>query len=380
MRKIVLSMAASLVLGNLAYALGTDAGTEISNSATLSYSAGGVEQEDVTSNTDKFKVDKKIDMVLSTDDTTQVEVTPGQQDRITTYSFKNEGNANQKFKFEVANLANDEEADYNDKKDSDDVQNLEIKCTYTDGDGNSQTADWASSFIIEIKEDTSADCEVRADINPPDDTPAVNDEGKGDDGDIMNVELKATAYKDDESGPEEETDGDDTQESVDIVFADGESVANGAHSGLGDTQADDNSTKGDTAGDGIEVARSGYIISTPVLTVTKSSCVLSDPVNNTNKPKRIPGAIIRYMFDIENNGTNDATDVKLSDTLDDNLDLYNTKDSAKKDENTTSCSCDDEPSSDISDDTTVDNQDVEIEKINIESGKHSCISFEVEIK
>ncbi len=380
MKKSFLAIAAVIALTNSVFALGTDAGTDISNQATLSYSAGGVAQPTVDSNTDTFKVDKKVDMVLSTTDSDQIEVTPGQQDRITNYTFKNEGNSNEYFKFEVANLANDKEADYNDKKDSDDVNNLEIKCVYTDENGDTQTADWASSFIIKVKEDTNATCQVRADINNPDSTPGTNDAGAGDDGDIMNVELKATAYKDDKSAPEEETTGADTQNSVDVVFADGESVQNGASSGLGETAADDNSTKGDTAGDGIDVARSGYIIKTPVLSVQKTSCPISDPVNNTTNPKRIPGAVIRYMFDIQNTGTGDVSDLNISDTLNDNFDLTNTQSSAKKDEDKDSCSCDSEPSTDISGDTTVSGQDVKITKVNVASGKHSCISIEAEIK
>jgi uncharacterized repeat protein (TIGR01451 family) len=370
MKKIVLSIVASLLLGSQAYALGTDAGTDIANSATLTYSAGG-NQESINSNTDSFKVDKKIDMVLVTDDTKQTEAAPGEQDKITTYSFKNEGNSNQKFKFEVANLPNGKKADYNDKQDSDDVNNLEIQCTYTDGAGNSQTAGWDSSFVIEIKEDTKASCKVRADIKTAADG--------GEDGDVMNVELKATAYKDDESGPLEETSGADTQDSVDVVFADGESVANGANSGLGDSSK---SNDDDEAGDGMDIARSGYIISVnnTSINLNKTSCPISDPVNNTTNPKRIPGAIIRYMFDIENNGTTDVSSATLKDTLDSSLDLSRTDNSAKKDENKDSCSCTSEPTNSISGDTTVNGQEVTIENINISNGKHTCVSFEVEIK
>ena len=353
------------------WGLGTEAGTDISNTATLSYSAGGVSQPDVTSNTDTFKVDKKIDMVLVTTDTDQIEVTPGQQDSITNYEFKNESNTNERFKFEVANLANDEEADYNDNKDNDDVNNLEIQCTYTDADGNSQTTDWASSFVIKIKEDTNATCKVRADIKTAD--------NGGDDKDIMNVELKATAYKSDTEAETETTDA-DTQDGVDVVFADGVS---------GDTLGSSNSGKGDTARDGKEVARSGYRIATPVLSVTKTSCVISDPVNGTDKPKRIPGAIIRYMFDIKNTGTGDVNNITLKDDIDSNLLVDNVKNSAKKDENLTdACSCSSEPSTGISDDVTVDNQNVKIENLNVEHGstqsdsgeKHTCVSFEVEVK
>ncbi len=346
------------------FASGTQAGTDITNSATLSYSAGGVAQPDVTSNTDSFKVDKKIDMVLVTNDSNQVDVTPGQQDRITNYEFKNEGNENQYFKFTVDNLANGKEADYNSNKDNDDVKNLEIKCQYTDADGNKKTAGWANEFTIQVKQDTNATCQVRADIK--------TDAEGGKDTDVMNVELTATAVTDSSGNTAEKESSSDTQDKVDVVLADGVS---------GDTLGSSSSGKGDTPKDGKEVARSGYKIVTPVLSVTKTSCVVSDPVNDTNNPKRIPGAIIRYMFDIKNTGTGNVSDLNITDTIDSNLLTDNTKSSAKKEENVDSCNCSTEPSSSISDDTTVNGQDVTIEHINVANGgKHTCVSIETEIK
>ncbi len=53
----------------------------------------------------------------------------------------------------------------------------------------------------------------------------------------------------------------------------------------------------------------------PNMSITKSSIVLSDPVNNESNPKRIPGAIIRYCFVVDNRGDGDALDVKIKDTL-----------------------------------------------------------------
>ena len=41
----------------------------------------------------------------------------------------------------------------------------------------------------------------------------------------------------------------------------------------------------------------------PLITMGKSSSVLSDPVSGTNSPKRIPGAVIRYALEINNAGT-----------------------------------------------------------------------------
>ncbi len=360
MKKIILSISAILIFSNSIYALGTDANTQIDNSATLSYSAGGVSQPDVTSNTDSFVVDKKIDMVLITDDTTQTEVTPGQTDQITNYSFKNEGNSKENFKFEVVNLPNNEEADYNDKKDNDDVNNLRIEYS-TDG-GSSWDA-LPDDGILQVDEDANITLRVKADIK--------NAEDGGENNDVMNIELKATAYKDDKSAAEEETTDADTQNSVDVVFADGVDNA---------TLGSSNQGKGDTPRDGKEAARSGYIIQTPVLSADKTSCVISDPVNGTNKPKRIPGAIIRYMFDITNSGSADVTDLNITDSFDSNLLLDNTKDSAKKDENVDSCSCSDGASNDISSDTTINNQDLTITNISIQQNKHTCVSVEVEIK
>jgi len=53
----------------------------------------------------------------------------------------------------------------------------------------------------------------------------------------------------------------------------------------------------------------------PDMSITKSSIIISDPVNSTNNPKRIPGAIIRYCFKVDNTGIGNADNVKIKDTL-----------------------------------------------------------------
>lgn len=52
------------------------------------------------------------------------------------------------------------------------------------------------------------------------------------------------------------------------------------------------------------------------LSLSKSSCVLDDPVNGTSKPKRIAGATIRYAIEVQNTGSANADDVILTDNLD----------------------------------------------------------------
>ena len=54
----------ALVLCQPAYAAGTSAGTVISNSATVDYDVGGIDQDDITSAAVTFKVDRKVDLTM----------------------------------------------------------------------------------------------------------------------------------------------------------------------------------------------------------------------------------------------------------------------------------------------------------------------------
>jgi len=52
----------------------------------------------------------------------------------------------------------------------------------------------------------------------------------------------------------------------------------------------------------------------PNLSIEKTSIVTKDPINSNN-PKRIPGATIRYCFTVDNSGKGQAEDLKIEDTL-----------------------------------------------------------------
>ena len=398
MKRLMMVAAAMLLGSSGAWALGTTAGTTITNGATLSYKAGGVDQPDVdTQQDDSFVVDKKIDMVLQTTDGDQIEVKPGQTERITSYVLTNEGNDVQNFRFTVDNLdtnsPNNGEADYNTEVDNENVLNMVIEY---DNNGN-----WEAipATGLSLSADDTVNLRVKADI-PADDGNQPNDLNDGKDGDVMNIELVAIAI-DANGADEQQTDPnqDDTQGGpVDIVFADGSTVQNNSDSqGLGESYPAEipghagtaDGHKGDNDKDGKEAARSGYKIKTPVLSLGKTSCVISDPVNNENHPKRIPGAIIRYMFDIENSGSDDASDITI---MDDNINsallLANTAPSAKKVESQDSaCTCSNvQNAADIENDTSVDapNHTVTINHLNVEAPpaneeRHTCVSFEVEI-
>jgi uncharacterized repeat protein (TIGR01451 family) len=194
----------------------------------------------------------------------------------------------------------------------------------------------------------------------------------------MNIALEAKAVK--ANGTDESnTTGADTN-NVDVVLADGNGDPTLGESGGG---------KGDTNEDGKDVARSGYIIKTPVLSATKTSCVYNDPVNGTSNPKRIPGANIMYVINIHNNGTGDANDVNITDEIRSGL-LYSSIKSGKNqtgnkvtlDENVSSaCSC---PNGSLQ--TSGNNKDnsgtspnLKVDNVDIQAGTYTCISFTVEI-
>lgn len=54
--------------------------------------------------------------------------------------------------------------------------------------------------------------------------------------------------------------------------------------------------------------------------VVKASCVINDPVNLNTNPKRIPGATIRYAFEVSNTATGVASNVVTEDDLNTNFD------------------------------------------------------------
>jgi len=53
----------------------------------------------------------------------------------------------------------------------------------------------------------------------------------------------------------------------------------------------------------------------PSMSIDKSSIVVSDPVNGTTNPKRIPGATIRYCFRVDNTGEAAADNATVNDSL-----------------------------------------------------------------
>ena len=390
MKKILLIAAAVLLGSSGAWALGTTANTRIDNNATLSYTAGSVTYEanaSLDSNNgkaaDSFLVDKKVDMVLVTTDTSHLTVVPSDADRVRTFAFKNEGNAEQWFRFAYGDTADGTLPDYNDDADDLDVASFtKVEYTYDGTTCPGKTSGTATTSPFEI--DVPADCNMTFKVYSNIKGPADATDNK-----VMVIELNATAITA-QNGNVESNSSTEGSEVVDVVLADGHN-----HGTLGSYDNSWNSgataNDPDTPEDGIEIARSGYVVHRPLLSLNKKSCVYDDPVNLTTNPKRIPGARIMYVIDIDNNGTADATDVTITDDIADQL-LYNTIAHATDPdtgsgkvtvaENVDSCSCDDgqaqNSGSDV--DNTGSGTELKVEGIDIVSGKHTCVSFTVEIE
>ena len=347
MNKVRSIAAAMLLCSVAASAAGTASGTDITNTATLSFSVGGVSQTDVVSNTDTFKVDKKIDFILTHEDSPKhLVVVAGKQDNERSFKLVNESNEIQDFTVAVSNLAGDT---YDGKTDSAEMQNLEISID------NGST--WATGPVTvnDLAVDGELTIQVRGDVLI-----------SATDGEVMNVQLEATAVKNDTTTPEESTSGADNKTAIDTVLAEGAGASDFAN----------------TQFDGKYSAWAGYLVNTPNLTLTKNSCVLKDSVNGVStEAKRIPGATVLYMLDIENKGTStDATDVSISDTLDATLDSGSIA-NLKEDDGKTSCSCTNGEAYAGGNAATNSGSGsaLKVEGLTITKEKHNCVSFEVNI-
>ena len=288
--------ATALLLGQQALALGTDAGTQVSNQATVSYSVGGAAQTPIESdpsgnsipgagNPTMFLVDRRVSFTLVPTDAVHTPVTPGGVDFFAAYTLTNTGNAIMDFRLTLAQLSSGDGA-VNGLVDTDvDMSNVRIRVA--NGDGAAGVPDLATDlvFVDELAEDATVVIYVFADAA----LALVN-------GDIANVELTATSADDANAAATPlsldpdlaESPGPDDSTIIESVFA-------------------------DAGNDGFEASRDGFQVVSALLTITKTAAVISDPFGSL---KAVPGAIIEYSITIANTGLVDATNVSIADTID----------------------------------------------------------------
>lgn len=263
-----------------ALALGTPAGTPITNTASLAYKVGTVVQTPIDSNTTSFVVDNKVNLTVAkvSDLATLV---PGSTKKALAFTVTNNGNKSQSYKLTaVAGAAT--------------IDTMTNVLIYNDvnGDGiwdagDTAYVDGAATVLADgfLKILIIADAPIGATNGQ---TAVYNLQAQTTDAGTTTVTANASAAA-------------DLPDTVQVVWAD---IALGS---VGDSAP---------VPDGKHSASATYTIATSALTVAKTVTLLCDPVNGTTNPKNIPGAVVQYAITISNApGAASATLTSLSDAL-----------------------------------------------------------------
>lgn len=302
---LILSIACLVSMTGMALAL-TAAGTTVSNSATVSYSVGGISQDLIESSPDgnstpgagngtdtTFKVDQKIDFTVTRQDNSPVVVLPGSDTGYITFLVSNSGNDTQDFYLSQSSLANGNTYIFGsngEKTDNFDATSVVIYVD-TDGDGVLDEDEKIEiDYIDELAPEESREVYIVANI------PLGLDED-----DVALYSLTARAADGGGSG----TKG--TLIALDDIRVTRADSADTVEIVLADT--DRNNSETDT---------SGFIIQLAGLSVKKEAEVVDDPINGISNPKAIPGATIKYTITVTNSGNQDATSVVVTDAIPDN--------------------------------------------------------------
>lgn len=273
---------------------GTAAGTQISNTAQVSYTVNGSAQT-TNSTTATFVVDRKVNFTVVPDQSANTQVNLGQTGAYVKFKVTNTTNGTQDFWLDpdqailsVGIITG---------TDNFDITNMKA---YVDSNGNGvyDPGVDTATFIDELAPDASVDVFIVGDIPT---APASIQEAQ--------VSLHVIAAAGGAAGTKgailipTDLNLANADNTVDIVFA--------------DDDTDGTLNLGDIARNGQGRAYAAFDIGNRnvALTVTKSALVLSDGVNLIN-PKALPGAVVQYCL-LVNNGTalTAASNVVLTDVI-----------------------------------------------------------------
>ena len=313
--RTVLAVGAMLALTPIAQAQ-TVAGETVSNQASVDYQVGGVTQTAILSDDDgnagnginptNFLVDRKLDSTVTEvsgdyNSGSTPTVVPGQNQAanngaVLAFTVTNTGNQVQDFSLAASPTTFDPFSG----TDNFDAANVNVFVD-SNADGIYQPATDTATFIDELSfQGNALGVASSVVVFVVSDIPLTQTTG-----DIAAYVLNAQVAEGGTSGsPGADITVDDSTTAdsagVDDVFADGENTNNVS----------------DGERDGISSAEDAYQVSAPVLSVAKSSRVISDPFNGTTNPKAIPGSIIEYTITVSNAaGGATATNINVTDDL-----------------------------------------------------------------
>lgn len=271
-----------------AFAAGTTQGTGITNTVNVNFQVGGVAQTQQTA-ADTFVVDRKIIFTVSEATATgTTSVSPGQTAQVTRFQVTNTSNDVLDFSLAAIQQTTGTSAAHG-GLDAFDVTGLAFFVD-VNGNGTYESGTDTATSIDNLAADASRYVFVIGDIP----LSATN-------GQIAGVQLSGTALNSDGTAITAATDATaNGAGTVETIFADA------AKSGVGGTSA---------ARDGIDVATDDYTVQAAVLSVFKSSRVVSDGVSASNF-KSIPGAVVEYCISVANAaGGATATNISISDLV-----------------------------------------------------------------
>ena len=270
-----------------AFAAGTTQGTSVLNNVSVDYQVNGVSQTQRTAS-DTFVVDRKI--VFTLDEKAPIgttSVTPGQTVQRTTFILSNTSNDTLDFTVTPSQIVGGTAA--HGGTDAFNVTNL-LVCLDANADNICDAAPAATLTIDNLLADANTTILVLGDIP----LSATN-------GQVAGVTLSAAALNSNGTAIVAATDATvNGAATVETIFADTVKSGNGGAS---------------AARDGIDVATDDYTVASALLSVFKTSQVISDGVSASNF-KSVPGAVVEYCISVANAaGGATATNVTISDLV-----------------------------------------------------------------
>ncbi len=269
------ALAAALATSVPAFAT-TTPGTDILNNVTVDYQVGGFNQTQKTAS-DTFKVDRKVSLtVVERTPVGTTNASPNQLQAVTSFTVTNTSNDLLDFALTAANLAGGAAPRGTDNID---VSNLKI-CLDANNDGACDVAATATLTLNDLARDGGSVTVL-----------VLGDLPNATTGQLAGVRLTATALNSDGTAiTGVATDATVNTALVETIYA-------------------------DTGRDGIESALDDYTVTAAVLSVFKSSKVISDGISTGNF-KAIPGAVVEYCISVANSaGSATATSILVGDNI-----------------------------------------------------------------
>ena len=325
-------------LSSTLFAVGTDAGVQIENLATLNFQVGGVDQTPVESSEagnaipgtngtpTVFVVDRLLDLTVTTVDAAPVEIAPGANTATTqtnsialTYTVANTGNATQNIALKAINTNEPTLAGLT-AASADDFDPVVNTFRYYRESGDAAGLDALDTAIVavapggvgsivpvllDVAQDASITVYVVAQapnstVVSLDDVAAISlvaqlAEPTTDDSEAGNLGTAGALILTDDAAIGDTTAG------IEDVFADAAAGEAGVDR-LFDfvTGTANASTVDDIAGNGQASDTSAYIIVTAEITVSKTATTVCDNTSLATNPKAIPGAVVRYSITVVN--------------------------------------------------------------------------------